>query len=303
MGKLLNYNKFTFLFEGGAAVKSSRSITQREAPATIESIKQVLIPLLGNGKMERDYLLIGSIGKKKNQDDTSGDIDFGVDQTFVSKYLGCDPSNLLESVEKVLEENLETILGFSPEMKLMKGINVLSLGWPIEGDASKGIVQLDIIPLSNMEWAKFIFYSPDYRFNESKYKSAHRNWLIQSILSALKEIESTDENGDIMDFYSYALRLSDGIFKNKKTFQGVTKRLKNPETVKGNTEFITRDPGELIRMVFGGGVNESDVTTFEKAWKVVTSPNYIHKDKIEEITQNLIKYLQRGAFEIPTEIL
>jgi hypothetical protein len=189
----------------------------------------------------------------------------------------------METIEDILEQNLPALLGFTPEMKLMKGINVLSLGWPIEGNADKGIVQLDIIPLSNMDWAKFIFYSPDYRYNESRYKSAHRNWLIQAILSALKEIESTDENGNIQDFYSYALRLSDGIYKNKKTFKGVTKRLKNPETVKGSTEFITREPQEVIGMVFGPGIKENDIRTFEKAWKVVTSPSYIYSDKVEEI--------------------
>ena len=63
-----------------------------------------------------------------------------------------------------------------------------------------------------MDWAKFIFYSPDYRKNESKYKSAHRNWLIQSILSALKEVESKDEEGNVENYSAYSLRLSDGIF-------------------------------------------------------------------------------------------
>jgi hypothetical protein len=303
MGKILNYNGFASLFEGGAAVKSSRRILEREAPATIESIKQILLPLLGDGEMDKDYLLIGSIGKKKDPNDTSGDIDLGVDQSFIARSLGADPNNVLETIEDILEQNLPALLGFTPEMKMMKGINVLSLGWPIEGNADKGIVQLDIIPLSNMDWAKFIFYSPDYRYNESRYKSAHRNWLIQAILSALKEIESTDENGNIQDFYSYALRLSDGIYKNKKTFKGVTKRLKNPETVKGSTEFITREPQEVIGMVFGPGIKENDIRTFEKAWKVVTSPSYIYSDKVEEIKDNLIKYLQRGGFEIPTELI
>ena len=302
MQKVLKYNNFVSLFEGGAAVKSSRRIMEREAPGTIDSIKKLLLPILGDGEIDKDYLIIGSIGKKKNPEDTSGDIDLGVDQSFIARKLGADPNNVLETIESVLKETLPDLLGFVPEMKLMKGINVLSIGWPIEGDVSKGIVQLDIIPLSDMDWARFIFYSPDYRYNESKYKSAHRNWLIQAILSALKEVTSTDTDGNIENFNSYALRLSDGIFKNKKTFRGATKRLKNPETIKGSSEFITRDPEELISMIFGPGISQESVNTFEKAWSIVSSPQYLHKDKKQEITDNLKKYLEKGGFEIPSEI-
>ncbi len=302
MEKVLKYSSYISIFEGGAAVKSSRRILEREAPGTIESIKKMLLPLLGSGEIDKDYLIIGSIGKKKSPDDTSGDIDLGVDQSFIARKLGADPNNVLDFLEPLLKEKLPEILGFEPEMKLMRGINVLSLGWPIEGDVTKGIVQLDIIPLSDMDWARFIFYSPDYRYDESKYKSAHRNWLIQAILSALKQVISTDEEGNIVDFNSYALRLSDGIFKNKKTFKGVTKRLKNPETIKGSTEFITREPKEVISMVFGPGLSEEAVNTFEKAWAIVSSPQYIHADKKQEITDNLRKYLDKGGFEIPNEI-
>lgn len=302
MSRVLTYNGFVSLFEGGAAIKSSRPIKEKEASSTIESIKKILLPLLGGGEIEKDYLIIGSIGKKKDPDDSSGDIDLGVDQSFIARSMGADPNNILEKIQEVLVRSLPSALGFEPEMKLMKGINVLSIGWPIGGNIENGIVQLDIIPLSDMDWAKFIFYSPDYRKDESKYKSAHRNWLIQAILSSLKEVKTTDENGDIEDFDSYALRLSDGIFKNSKTFRGVTKRLKNPETVKGKTEFVTRDPQELIDMIFGPGISPEDVSTFEKAWSIVSSPNYIHKDKIDLIKSDLVRYLTNGGYVIPSEI-
>jgi hypothetical protein len=303
MASVLNYSKFISLFEGGAAVKSARRIKEREVPATLESIEQAIIPLLGGGTMGEDYLIIGSIGKKNDPEDTSGDIDLGVDQSFIARKLNLDPNNILEGVEKVLTEELPDILGFTPEMKLMKGINVLSIGWPIEGDPTKGIVQLDLIPISGMDWAKFIFYSPDYRKNESKYKSAHRNWLIQSILSALKEVESKDEEGNVENYSAYSLRLSDGIFKNKKTFRGATKRLKNPTTIQGTNEFITRDPDEVIKMVFGPGYSQDDVNTFEKAWSIVCAPNYMYKDKLDQIKTYLKDYLQKGDFEIPSEII
>jgi hypothetical protein len=301
--KILTYSKFQSLFEGGNAIKQSRRIMESEVPETLKSIENLLLPLIGGGQMGEEYIIIGSIGKKQNPTDTSGDIDLGIDKGYISRKFRISEDQVLEFIFKLLEDELPGVLGFTPEMKLMKGINVISIGWPIAGaNTNSETVQLDLIPISNMDWASFIFYSPDYRIGESKYKSAHRNWLFQAILSSLKEVESFDDNGDPETYYSYALRLSDGIYKNKKTFKGVTKRLKNPQTVAGHNQFITDSPEEFLDLLFGGGVSPDDVKTFEQAWKMVKSPNFIHKDRFESIKDDLIRYLTNGNYEIPTEL-
>ena len=297
-----SFSSFSKLFEGGAAIKSSRSIKESEVEKTIQHMREVLFPLIGDGEFDKDYLLIGSIGKKKSPSDTSGDIDLGIAQEFLAQKFGISADQSLQFLYDKLSSELPAILGYEPDMKLMKGINVLSIAWPIEGDTENGTVQLDLIPISNMDWAKFIFYSPDYRKNESKYKSAHRNWLFQAILSALKNVTKRDENGDIVDFDTYALRLNDGIYKNKKTFQGATKRLKRPDTVKGQSVFVTRDPQELLDLMFGGGVKADNVKTFEDVWNIVTSPNFKYFDRVEEIRQDLIRYLNNAGYVIPTEV-
>lgn len=297
-----SFSSFSKLFEGGAAIKSSRPIKESEVEKTIQHMGEVLFPLIGDGEFDKDYLLIGSIGKKKSPSDTSGDIDLGIAQEFLAQKFGISADQSLQFLYDKLSSELPAILGYEPDMKLMKGINVLSIAWPIEGDTENGTVQLDLIPISNMDWAKFIFYSPDYRKNESKYKSAHRNWLFQAILSALKNVTKRDENGDIVDFDTYALRLNDGIYKNKKTFQGATKRLKRPDTVKGQSVFVTRDPQELLDLMFGGGVKPDNVKTFEEVWNIVTSPNFKYSDRVEEIRQDLIRYLNNAGYVIPTEV-
>ena len=297
-----SFSSFSKLFEGGAAIKSSRPIKESEVEKTIQHMREVLFPLIGDGEFDKDYLLIGSIGKKKSPSDTSGDIDLGIAQEFLAQKFGISADQSLQFLYDKLSSELPAILGYEPDMKLMKGINVLSIAWPIEGDTENGTVQLDLIPISNMDWAKFIFYSPDYRKNESKYKSAHRNWLFQAILSALKNVTKRDENGDIVDFDTYALRLNDGIYKNKKTFQGATKRLKRPDTVKGQSVFVTRDPQELLDLMFGGGVKADNVKTFEDVWNIVTSPNFKYFDRVEEIRQDLIRYLNNAGYVIPTEV-
>ena len=297
-----SFSSFSKLFEGGAAIKSSRPIKESEVEKTIQHMREVLFPLIGDGEFDKDYLLIGSIGKKKSPSDTSGDIDLGIAQEFLAQKFGISADQSLQFLYDKLSSELPAILGYEPDMKLMKGINVLSIAWPIEGDTENGTVQLDLIPISNMDWAKFIFYSPDYRKNESKYKSAHRNWLFQAILSALKNVTKRDENGDIVDFDTYALRLNDGIYKNKKTFQGATKRLKRPDTVKGQSVFVTRDPQELLDLMFGGGVKADNVKTFEDVWNIVTAPNFKYSDRVEEIRQDLIRYLNNAGYVIPTEV-
>ena len=297
-----NFTTFAKIFEGGAAIKSARPIKESEVERTIQHMKEVLFPIIGGGELDKDYLLIGSIGKKKSPSDTSGDIDLGISQDFLSQKFGISSDQSLQFLYDKLSTDLPGILGYIPDMKLMKGINVISIAWPIEEETDNGTVQLDLIPISNMDWARFIFYSPDYRKNESKYKSAHRNWLFQAILSALKDVTKRDENGDIVEFDTYALRLSDGIYKNKKTFQGVTKRLKRPDTVKGRSVFVTRDPQELLDLMFGRGIKPEDVKTFEDAWKIVTSPGFEYADRIEEIKQDLIRYLTNAGYVIPTEV-
>ena len=88
MGSIYTFSQFTSLNEGGAATKTSRSIREDEYPATFDSIKTVLLPLLGIDEESNDYLVIGSIGKKPNPDDVSGDLDLGFEWEKTAKMMG-----------------------------------------------------------------------------------------------------------------------------------------------------------------------------------------------------------------------
>jgi len=288
--------------EGGAAISSSRKIREDEVAKTLLHLEKDLFPVLGGGKLNKEYLLIGSIGKKENPDDTSGDVDLGVSKPFLARQWGVPESKVLDVLSEKLKDQLPDILGYNPEIKMYKGINIVSVEWPIEGDIKNGTVQLDLIPISDMNWAKFIFYSPDQRKKESKYKSAHRNWLFQAILSALKEVDSVDEDGQIMDYNGYVLKLGDGVFKNRKTFRGATKRLSRPKILEDSTFLVTRDPQKMLDLLFGSGVKPEDVKTFEDVWSLVKKPSFIHADKLESIVEDFVRYLERTSHEIPKEI-
>ena len=88
--RVLDFTGFSKIFEGGAAIKTSRRIREDEYPKTLDSIKELLFPILGidQDKYGEEYIIIGSIGKKKNPDDTSGDLDLGYDANLFSREHG-----------------------------------------------------------------------------------------------------------------------------------------------------------------------------------------------------------------------
>lgn len=301
----LKFCDFIKIFEGGAAIKTARKIREDEFPKTLESIQYGLFPLLGLDpqKIGEDYIVIGSIGKKKNPSDESGDLDLGYDGNIFSKNQGISYKDCSKRIYEILTLNLKDILGFEPEINFLRGLNIVSIGWPIEGNPELGIVQLDLIPLSSMKWAKFIYYSPDYRFGESKYKSAHRNWLLSAILSAKRNILASDDKGEVLDYESPVIILSDGLYLNSKTFRSKLKeRLKNPKKIEGGEKFITNDPQTFIDYTLGKGYTQDQIKTFESLFKIITSPNFEMKDKLPIIKERFLEYMERTGLPVPSEI-
>lgn len=304
MGTFYTFSQFASLNEGGAAIKTSRSIREDEYPATLDSIKQILLPYLGIDENSNEYLVIGSVGKKPNPEDVSGDLDLGFEWIKTAKMLGVSTKReVLDLLSKELKEKLPADLGFEPEMNLMIGLNILSIGWPIKGDPKFGIVQLDLIPLSDLEWASFAYYSPDYKRGESKYKSAHRNWLFQSILSAMKDVITKDETGEPLDIDTYLFDFSDGLFKTRKSFQGKRGRLKNPVKVDGTQrELVTSSPQEFLNFAMGPGFSPDEVKTFEDLLAAIKSPKFKNKQNRSEIGREFKRYLERTPLIMPPEI-
>ncbi len=303
--KILNFSNFSSIFEGGAAIKTSRRIREDEFPGTLDSIKRDLLPFIGidPSGINEEYVVIGSIGKKENPYDTSGDLDIGYDAVKYSEENSIARKECSGFIYDKIKDDLANVLGFDPEINYLKGLNIVSIGWPIEGDPNKGIVQLDLIPLSDMRWADFIYYSPNYKIGESKYKSAHRNWLLAAILSARKEIIERDPLGEVLDYNTPVLILSDGLYWHTKSFRGKIKdRLKNSKKIEGSERFITNNPQEFINFALGEGYSEDEVKTFEQLFDVITSPDFELRDKLPEIKERFLEFLQRVGLEIPTEV-
>jgi hypothetical protein len=307
MGKLLNFKGFIRLFEGGNAIKGSVGIKESQFIKTLDSIKSNLFPIIGIDPdgINDEWVIIGSIGKKENPEDKSGDLDIGYDLGRFIDSSGVTGKRSSEVINDIISSNnnLTGIFGIPLPVKWIKEFNIFSIGWPIEGDPSKGLVQVDLIPISDMDWAEFIYYSPDFKKKESKYKSAHRNWLFSAILTSRGNVLESDDDGNLLVYETPVLILSDGLFWHTKSYKGkMVSRLSRPKKIEGSEKFITNDPQEFVDFLLGDGYKPSDVRTFEDVFNIIMSPNFNLKDSLEDIKRRYINFLDRAGLEIPTEL-
>jgi hypothetical protein len=276
---------------GGNAIEISRSVTFEEAQATVEWIKKEILPHL---KIEeKDVELLGSYGKKKIGD-THGDIDIAV-------------LNIpeLNSIPKNIELNLLSLdlenLGF--KTKINYGFRIVSFGCPICGISNQGTVQVDLMLTTDLYWSRFIYHSPDFRKEESKYKGYYRNILLMALITEpTKEIIKITEDGKIEEIEVNILRYPYGIFRVRKNFMGKKGLLRNGKNVEGWDFFLTNDPQEVTNLTVGKEFKPSDINTFEKLWEIVISPNFKWINKREDIVKRFVECLEEQKLSIPKEV-
>jgi hypothetical protein len=278
--------------EGGKAVPGTRSIRQDEVNDTLDHIEEVVFPLLGLSEWSKDAILIGSAGKKSSSSDLSGDIDMGVD---INKMGFGD-------TEQASAHIYDKIKNLGYPINYMKGLDLVSVAWPIKGDAVNGMVQLDFIPLEDIKWSKFAYHCPDYRKGESKYKSAHRNWLISAVLASIQDNKEFDGDGDLISFDGYMYRLNKGFYKFKKSFKGKNAKVKNAKIVPGTDKLVSKSPQKFVEFLVGPGYKTKDVETFESLWSIIQKKDFKWSENKEDISKNLIEFLERAKLQIPTEV-
>lgn len=279
---------------GGNAVKISRPVTFEEAEKTVEWIKKEIFPRLTVIPIEeKDTELLGSYGKKKIGE-THGDIDIAVLNIP-------DPDSIPKNIELTfLRLDLEG-LGF--ETKVNYGFRIVSFGCPIGGSPNADIVQIDLMLSTNLYWSRFIYHSPDFRKEESKYKGYYRNILLMALITEpTKEIIKTMEDGGIEEIEVNILRYPFGISRVRKNFMGKKGLVKNGKNVEGFDFFVTNDPQEVTNLTVGEKYKPSDINTFEKLWDIVMSPNFKWINKREGIINRFVECLGEQSLSIPKEV-
>lgn len=282
---------------GGYALADAnvKGIERKDISKTIEYVSRLTsIPV-------SDLHPLGSVGKLQ----ISGDIDLAVDITIY------DP--------KRIHETLLNVIG--PDCgKYNAGTNIGSYAIPIAGAADNGLVQVDLMYVANVEWAKFFYFSPG---DKSQFKGAIRNILLSAIASTHKEPNMDafvyDDNGDWLVRVGWGISPQIGLkrmfqLRSKSEITGKwLKAMKNvepqeimyayPDLAFNGLHFIFDNPQDVVTFLFREhDVRPTDVETSEQV--IVLIQRVFSPERTEQIF-NVAK--KRAAplakkMDIPKEI-
>lgn len=262
----MKLNDLKNLTEGGKALSKAGvgRISKSDIKPTIDLVaKTTKIPV-------SDLHALGSVGKVES----SGDIDLAVD---ISKH---QPEQIHAKMVKLVGEDNSVF---------NKGTKIGSYSVPIAGDAKKGLVQVDLMFVDNVDWAKFAYFSAG---DKSKYKGKIRTILLSSVASSLnekgKDVFKYDKNGDLLVRVGRGIELSKGLIRLMKMRPlkkgSTTEYLKSmksvslddikkahPELEFSNDTAIIDNPKQVVELLFGKGVTPNDVETAEQVLKLINA--------------------------------
>lgn len=208
---------------------------------------------------------LGSVGKK-TKEQYSGDIDLAI------QYSWDNYNDILD----YLQETLNCEIG-----NINHNLHVFNIGYKYLDEDIQKIAQVDFMFVDDIFYAKFAFNSPDYTRNESRYKGMHQSALLMSIISNTPTEYPTkyDENNQIISYWKYFLNQYHGLYLEHKSFEGKTKRLKSPKTIKEDEIFITNNPIEIIQLCLGDKADLNTCNSFESEFDFIFSKDYKYYSK------------------------
>ena len=317
-----------FLREGGGATR-----VFNPSRASASDITEALhfasgLKTLGMSPQELRASLLGSANVTALHAEkalTSGDVDVAVSAPS-------DDEELKRRMTEVYDEaaaHLKKIYAGDPEHSGKKigennfGTRVVSLPVPLFKDgAIRKIVQLDLMFVKDVDWAKFAYHSAQHREeNGSAYKGVVRNVLLMSTIIHHREpgkdfVHYDPESGNVIARASRSLKLDSGmerlfkLAKRSKTGK-FTKELQkvSPQDLEAflkdagldykfsHDPDIISDPDKLARLLFGRGVRAKDIMSAEGIIEKIQ-----HLPNAKEILDHAVKEFEKGGIPIPKEL-
>lgn len=260
--------------ESGNAIKNVSKIPPRDAVNIYNEIESLILSKIPNAKM----CPLGSLGKKRD-DQTHGDIDIA--------YLSSDVKEVNDMIQKVFAPLMpDQVTEINPRTTA----STASIGWLFDG----GIAQIDFMSVTDLDWARFRYDSPDFRNFESDFKGGVRCVLLRCIIGAIpvenNTIEYFEDGVTVKSKYKYTMN-DNGLFKQFISYAGKNGPLKNPKKDKSLEQFITYNPKEIMEFVFGGNARPEDFKTAESLWKAFHDKSkFPYDDKVvKEIEDRFYK--------------
>lgn len=295
-----------FLNEGGRAIDNVVPIAQKYVKGTLKEIESdILKSLLGLDGIGEDAEVLGSAGKKRNDDDTSGDLDIAIDASKIASQNSLSLKEVPKFVEKLVSTRYQT---------LSKSKSIIHVRFPIKGNDGK-FVQLDLMCVGNIKWAKFAYHSPNFAKAESEYKGAYRTELLVAIATNIvEELErfTMDEfggkyTGELKVFKNLSFDRPTGLRTIKKDMVSIDPRRKNKKLANGRTvmsEIITDSPEKVTHILAGESYSPRHIDTFEKLFGIITRKDWIHADKLENVLRTYARQLRyQPGLPLPTEFV
>ena len=273
---------------GGNAFDYVSRIEQKNIMPTL---KQEVEPIL-NKLGIKNYKLLGSALKK---DESSGDLDIGIEWNDVLKALNKSEISNGFSADLVKELFRNANLSHIP-IKFFGAMATIAI--PIIGQENE-YVQTDLMFFNDLEYGELAKYAPEK--NTSNYKSVIKNFLFYSIFPVLR-FDEKYINDMLVEYKQYMVN-DIGMFiktANKINQKKPEKLLKNFKII--NKKFITSNWNEIWNLTLGPKFKKSDWNSFETLYNFMNSTDFKHNDKLNEIIINFKDALDKNNYKYPKEI-
>lgn len=286
-----------FLIEGGKATKEHGTVRANKADISavlklVSKVTKIPVETLTDRLLGSTRLTFG--GHQKD----SGDIDIALEDT-------ADRDNIIKQ--------MTSIVGNEP---YIIGGNIFSFAVPATDNKK---VQVDLMFLPDIEWAKFSHYASEH----SKHKSGVRNELLHSALKWSmepgKDLRVKNDEGSDIARASRSYKLDQGverIFKVAPMKKDGSGRVKtavkaSPEAVQaaldqegheGSFEAksdIIRDPDRFAKLLFGPRAAGKDLMSTEQLINMIKK--YKAKDA-PAILKDAAANIKRLKFPLPDEL-
>lgn len=245
-----------------------------------------------------DIRPIGSTGKKR-EGDFNGDIDMIIDAAKIGANFKLKFDEVQDFIFNKLKSKFKNVVN-------LKGLGVVSFLYPIPNSDEFG--QVDLMLTDDLELSSFMYHSPNFKENESKYKGLYRNSLLFSIVMHIptnipdEYFEDGKDKGKVKKFSKHSLNQKKGLMTQMKSFEGKLGALKNAKTIKGSDIHITSVPNEIVKYIFGDKHTVDEMKSFESIYKLVMSSNFKHKKNKSKIIKSFKDSILKMNLPLPSEI-
>ena len=255
---------------GGNAIKNSVPVQARNARKIALSISESL-----QNYFNVPTAILGSVMKKPDYM-YCGDIDIAIQLPWTE-----------DNVERIKQYGLEHL--HITEVVISQGLKLVSYGYK---DNNTNLVhQVDIMFTENIKYSEFMYYSPDYIKNESRFKGLYRTNLLIICAGNIpldKNIYPntyyTNEDfegkytGELKEFYKYTLTYDNGLELRKKSTLGKTRMCKKAYTI--SKEKSTDNIMQILTMIFGDNIDYNMSISYENIIKVLYSTDYKYGSEV-----------------------